>query len=308
MQARRWTFTWNNYTEQDYERATHAVDHDAAVRFLIFGRETARTGTSHLQGYVEFSTPRRLAAVKRCLGGESLHLEPAKGSRDQNIQYCSKEDAHPFQYGDGPKQGSRTDLVSFIADAKSGKSVDELLELHPGPTARYWKMAKELQLRYSIKRDWPTHCIWRYGASGAGKSRDTYEEVKRMCPGSFSVLGDVSCKWFDGYDDGSKGVVLDEFDGTAQLPLVLQLLDRYPCRVAVKGDFRNWNPRYFFITSQFSPQEYYGSHGQYAALCRRLGETGLVIKYTRESPPEEHPPRFWLDQYDALTLTRNMGR
>jgi len=44
-------------------------------------------------------------------------------------------------------------------------------------------------------------------------------------------------------------VVIDDFYGWLPLNFMLQLMDRYPMQVPVKGGYVNWAPRFIYITS-----------------------------------------------------------
>jgi len=82
----RWCFTLNNYTESEYSSIVLLFKEKA--KMYIIGDELGELGTPHLQGYVEFITkcrPLNLFSFNR------IHWEKAKGNRDENIAYCSKE-------------------------------------------------------------------------------------------------------------------------------------------------------------------------------------------------------------------------
>jgi len=81
----RWCFTLNNWTKQESSSLYSMLSTKA--KFAIVGEETGEQGTPHLQGYVEFKTkcrPKNLASSR-------IHWEKAKGSKIDNINYCSKE-------------------------------------------------------------------------------------------------------------------------------------------------------------------------------------------------------------------------
>ena len=82
--SNRWCFTWNNYPE-DWEEILR-------IKFLGLrwkvGEEIGESGTPHLQGYVEGVA--RFRPVEK-FQLPKIHWEKAKGTRQQNIEYCSKE-------------------------------------------------------------------------------------------------------------------------------------------------------------------------------------------------------------------------
>jgi len=91
----KWTFTLpaNSVdTEELLSRLSKESDH------WIFQKESGEsTGYEHYQGYVEFRKDKRFKAVKKILGN-SAHVEKVKGTRLENIKYCSK----PETRIDGP--------------------------------------------------------------------------------------------------------------------------------------------------------------------------------------------------------------
>lgn len=85
---RRFCFTLNNYNLE--EKAT-LIDHFNKVKCnYIIGEEIGeKCETPHLQGYVEFKSNKNFSTLKNY--NERIHWEVCKGSREQNIEYCSKE-------------------------------------------------------------------------------------------------------------------------------------------------------------------------------------------------------------------------
>lgn len=85
--SKRWCFTLNNYTEEELSHLSHTFDRLGAK--YILGLEVGDSGTPHVQGYVEFKNQKEFASMRRIC--PRWHLEKAKGSRKQNIAYCSKQ-------------------------------------------------------------------------------------------------------------------------------------------------------------------------------------------------------------------------
>lgn len=92
---RAYCFTINNYNDDDIARLD-SVD----CQYIVYGREVApTTGTPHLQGYVHFSAGKSVSAARKLVKG---HLTPAKGTAEQNFDYCTKEGKFT-ERGDRPK-------------------------------------------------------------------------------------------------------------------------------------------------------------------------------------------------------------
>ena len=88
---RRVCFTLNNYNEVDWNTIIHRY---TSSMLLCVGKEVGENGTPHLQGYVEFKNPKKWQTVKNLF--PRSHLEKARGSRQDNIAYCSKSGGEFF--------------------------------------------------------------------------------------------------------------------------------------------------------------------------------------------------------------------
>ena len=89
-QSKRWCFTYNNC---HYDTGGPMLHEHCS--YFIMGNETApTTGTKHIQGYCIFLKNMSLAAVKKVC--PISHWEIAKGTTDQNIAYCMKEDGYYY--------------------------------------------------------------------------------------------------------------------------------------------------------------------------------------------------------------------
>lgn len=88
--AKRWCFTLNNYTVEEIQalmKIHSGPGGTDGTDFIIFGEEIGEGGTPHLQGYIEFKKRIR----PKGLICDRIHWEVARGSKDRNIEYCSKE-------------------------------------------------------------------------------------------------------------------------------------------------------------------------------------------------------------------------
>lgn len=293
---RRWSFTINNYGPDnlDHIRSAAVLD-ELNVRYLIVGREVAGTGTPHLQGYVEFKGSVRLSHVKKLDPNGRIHCEQSLGNASQNIEYCSKEDSDPFIFGGsaGGSQGKRSDLDKAADIIKSGGSLKDVADINAGLVIRYHRGFNALGSLYSAKRTYPTNVVWRWGKTGTWKSRHTHEEAARVCGDSVEIVYDKKLKWFCGVTTHTKGVIFDDFDGTACLPVLLNLMDRYQCKVETKGGSTQFCARWIWITSQCSPCSYYSGDVQFMAFIRRLRDYGVVYEYTGVNQFEEVPQSHW---------------
>lgn len=103
-------------------------------RGSVYQLERASTGRLHWQFYIQFSSPTRFATALKIFGDLKPHLEVARGSPEDNIKYCTKDDTRVSQLdGGGPfytgvltgqaaKCSKRPDQIqALVAAAKEGK-------------------------------------------------------------------------------------------------------------------------------------------------------------------------------------------
>lgn len=266
VKSKFWCFTLNNYTEEEESSLqTLATQENSPVAYLIYGREVGDSGTRHLQGYIEFSGRKRFDAVKRLIGPR-VHLENRRGTADEAAEYCQK-DGDCFEHGvrSISRQGRRTDLESLHEDLRSKRPLSSITDDHFGSFMKYRRSIVAYRSIHAEPRMWSSEVIVYWGPTGTGKTRRVFEEAENLWiyPGS---------GWFDGYDQ-HEDVLFDDFSGSEfKLPYLLKVLDRYPMKVPVKGDFVNWAPRRIFITSNIDPNSWFSNANpeHVAALFRRI--------------------------------------
>lgn len=91
--AKRWPFTWNNYPENWLEQMAPGLESCEWAAYY----EVGKSGTPHLQGYVEFPIKVRPAGymgipTKIHWGDE--YGKPCNGNRAANLNYVSKDGKH----------------------------------------------------------------------------------------------------------------------------------------------------------------------------------------------------------------------
>jgi len=155
--ARRWCFTWNNYTSDTLVMLSKACELKKCS-YIIFGEEVApETKTRHLQGYVEFDVPLAMSTVKSRLdtvlkGKSPIHVELCKGTQQENIAYCSK-DGQVQEYGQAKEQDARNGWTVLYEFVQANPDMAKVAEAYPEATIRYWNgLEKLVKLTIAQKR------------------------------------------------------------------------------------------------------------------------------------------------------------
>lgn len=240
---------------------------DIQSTFHVWQREKCpHTSNLHFQGFIILKTPQEFKKVKKLLG-ERVHIEEAKGSIEQNIAYCTKEDSRvegPWRTGsyENSGQGKRSDLIKIHNLCKEKKTLEEIVNNCPSEYIKYHNGIDKIRALYSEKRNPnnPVEVIVYWGEPGCGKSRRAFTEN----PDAF--YKDPSTKWWDGYD-GQKSVIIDDYWGEIDYRLFLRWLDRYPTTIEVKGGTKQLLATKFIITSNRDPATWYTNS---EALLRRI--------------------------------------
>ncbi|UPW41363.1 replication associated protein [Dipodfec virus UA06Rod_92] len=295
--ARAYCFTINNYNDEDIRRLD-ALE----CQYIIYGKEVApTTRTEHLQGYVYFKNPRAFNSTKRAIGLNS-HIEIARGSPQDNIRYCKKENNWK-ERGIEPKMGKRTDLEDVYESIKEGKNEKEICDEFPKEYMMYTKGIKEaIQLQKKPKeffRKEQRKVLWLYGKPGCGKTRWAKTEMMEM-----GYYVDEVYMWSRGSPDFINGymnqpaAILDDFRaGDIRFATLLQMLDPWnDCMVNVKGGYEWWRADWIMITCCKSPQEeFHGLNENLDQLLRR-------VEVRRLDMPEDTDLNE-VNELDTMSLT-----
>lgn len=272
--ARGWCFTANLKEDVDNVILDHPM---TGCRYQIWQYE--RVSHLHIQGYVYFDNARTGRAVKTLIHewcGVEANMRIARGSAEDNKIYCSKEESRvegPFEHGDIPNQGNRSDLaVAWELYQENGISKD-LVDNYTSQMLMYGekmkKLLQELRLSHWVQRKGyePPEVIVLWGPTGTGKTRRAMEE------------GAIKCKYTSRYQwghyEGQPVVCFDEFKGQVVIEELLEYLDGHPTTVQIPymGN-KPWIPKKIYICSNFQPRDWWPqgviSNTQYTALERRF--------------------------------------
>lgn len=202
--SRWWVFTVNNYTDDDYKQLDLLCADN--VHYLCYGHEIGKkTGTPHLQGYVELTKPQKFSWLKKRV--KRAYIAVRRGSRTQARDYCFKDCTEPYEYGKWvpDRQGMRNELTEIKNKIDAGATIDEIADEHFSSFIRYGRGLREYILIAAKRknRNKPITCLWIHGESDSGKSEWAWNKY----PDAYRKHNN---KWWDGYS-GEEVVIWDDF-------------------------------------------------------------------------------------------------
>lgn len=292
FQAKRWCFTCNN-PWNNKEIFINALEQHC--KYIIIGDEVCpTTQTPHLQGYIELNNKLRWKQVQELFPAEDkVHFESCKGTPQQNRAYCSKEGKF-VEFGSMTEQGKRTDLDEMCELIVDKQSMVDVAMASPATWVRNYRGLGALQ---ALIADPPRpyrenfQCFLYYGKTGTGK---TYRALMEN-EGIFRKPVGKGL-WFDGCPANLKKLLLDEFAGQYSLECTLQITDKYPVQVEIKGGHVWLDLDLLIMTTNRHPARYYdhwvNREEQGLAFLRRL--TKIVWFKARDDVVEiQDKNDFW---------------
>lgn len=270
--SRNFCFTWNNYDDVNVELVLNLVNPAEnkicqLAQYVCVGKEKApTTGTPHLQGFIHFAQPQGLKRIQNVFN--PAHVEICKGTAEQNIRYCKKEDdwlerGHPpmTQKEKGEKGGEYWEEILASARADDMEAIPAQALIQHGSALRYYRDEESKKRKFEDSED---QMLWYYGESGTGKSRkareDHPEAYLKMCN-----------KWWDGYEH-HEVVLIEDLDVKHEcLAHHLKLwADRYPFLAEYKGGAKKIRPKLIIVTSNWHPSDIWRDDRDLKPILRRF--------------------------------------
>lgn len=262
-------FTYNNYTEAGEAALIAYIESKA--KFAVFGHEVApTTGTPHLQGYINHLKQTRFTTLTKALPG--CHFVNAKGSDQDNLNYCTKTDKDSYySFGTPQKSGKRNDLLIACNLAKNSPTIRQLTDELPDMYVKYQKGLTALNEMYQPHRDPsnPPVVLWLWGKAGVGKTTFAF----RNFPVDQIFIKDGT-QWWDGYSH-EKCIVVDDFDGLWPFRNFLRFIDRYPYQGQIKGGYVKINSPVIVINCEYPPSHFWTDNAL-AQVTRRINVVAEV--------------------------------
>ena len=257
VRARKWCFTINNYRGVPEELPRGPPP----VVYLCYGKEVSSTGTPHLQGYVCFKNAvYRPSRFFQQYGNG--HFSMARGSADQNIEYCSKEGDFT-EFGTRPqgrdaqghhgRRGGELEIERWEeawSSAKAGKVEDIPADIRLRHYTTICKVAAKYKKRPARLAGLDN--TWIVGPHGTGKSTYVHDKYPGAYKKGFS-------KWWCGFNEDDEGhltVLLDDLHPKwAEKELLKNWADVFPFVAEYKGGSMQIRPARIVVTSNFTIEQ-----------------------------------------------------
>lgn len=283
MRSRDWVWTYHGESVEDLKQ--HITDNEARWKaeaglvYQVIGTEQGEEKkTPHFQGYTSWKTTKSKKQMYKWVTDRTdkrFWVDKRKGKPEQAATYCKKE-GDVWEFGTLPMgQGKRTDLDGTAESLCDGANLRDVIDERRTQAVQYAK----IWLTYNEEsRNFPTTVMWFWGVSGGGKTYAMNRQIENLEYTDEDIyrlkMPEIGTKlWWDGYDK-HKCVVIDDYRSWAMsLRELITVLDG-PCRVEVKGAFRQLLAKHVFITTDKSPEEMYSNSGEELyQLTRRIFHT-----------------------------------
>lgn len=291
-----WVFTVNNPSISKEELAD---DIGEECKYLIIGDEVGDQGTPHFQGYLELKKKKRFPQVKLLFLPLVPHLEARRGTAQQASDYCKKEGSF-LELGSIQNQaGKRNDLENLTDMLVARQHMRDVALASPATWVRNYRGLAAFEQIIAppprpIKDEFELHLY--YGRTGTGK---TYKAIIEN-PGIFKKPVGKGL-WFDGLTPEHTAILFDECNGNYALEHMLQITDKYECRVEVKGGHAFLDVPLIILTTNIHPATWYkdkdgvpygGREENGRAFFRRF--TKILFFVTRDDVREiDDKTHFW---------------
>lgn len=217
-----------------------------------------QTDGKHIHVYVEFQDAIKTTNARFFdIAKYHPNIEVVKSTPYKAVEYVKKDDYYseyaPQHCPERPfDKMSKSEKNKWLLDNDIIQAVDDgkisLLSLD--------RLTKNIRIYNELSRQFKQRDVtvkWYFGATGTGKTYTAIHELLAKYGTYWTWNG--SFQWFDGYN-GEQGVLIDDFRRQdVKFHWMLQLLDKYPLRVPIKGGFVEWKPETIIITCPVDSRE-----------------------------------------------------
>ena len=243
LRARRIMLTIHEVDK--YEQIKKNLMGRKTFRYLIAGKETCpETGKEHIHMYVEFN--QQTVVTKALTMNQRIDVVKSK---NQAIDYCTKDCCVIDQIGEESHQGSKT--VKELIECKDPTSLDPKL-FKTWQAVKAWDQSHTMDEWYCPNKE----VFWIWGDSGVGKTKKAAEMVgvnrcdRVKCSNSFwnGVSMNEAVRW----------CIYDDFRDSHMHPSeLISFCDYYRNQMNVKGSCVLNHYDHIIITSVQSPYDIY---------------------------------------------------
>lgn len=194
--AKRWHFRWSNYTPNFKELFTN----DKLAEYIVGEEVGSKTHRPHLQGYLEFKTKQR--PIQALAWPQQIRWFVARGTRAQNVKYCSKEGKYIHSPGctPGAQEEPAEELIYYKYEELFHwqKSIVNITDEKPNDRTIWWfweengDMGKSALAKHFV--------IARNAVVSGGKTADMFNQMRDLVVAKKIpkiVLVDIPAENFD---------------------------------------------------------------------------------------------------------------
>lgn len=264
-----------NYTWTSYE--VKAIPLCDIIKYVCYSPELCpSSGRKHWQGFIHLKNQMTISALQKYFRKHNWSfgkLFKSLGTIQENRIYCgfdkyekiqpngtikTKEKNNDFfEWGTPPSQGCRTDLNKIKDNLVDGTTTLKRVVLDDPLIYHQYGRTLEKINNYVINnkfRSWMTKGTWYYGKTGTGKSHKAFQNYNND---THYVLNQHDNGFWQGYN-GQEIVIINEFRGEINFSEILDIVDKYPKKVKIKGnDPVPLLAKQVIITSCFHPMDIY---------------------------------------------------
>ena len=319
---RKTSYVWTiNNPEPEDILDLKAMEIEDRMRYMCYQGETGEHGTKHLQGYTEFLKAVDFTWFKKKM--KRAHIEFRKGTRDQARHYCMKpcEDEKcksPHCISERKKGGIRWkpffEIGTWKMDSGAGfwqgicKMIEEgssdydIFQMYPKAISQHRALMRYREtflqdklVNKNIKKpEWENRevkVIYLAGPTGVGKTW----AVRAWAKNRLYVANEHDPHMWDLYA-GQQIILMDEFSGKTPLPVMLQLLDKYPYQLRCRYYNRWLRAEYIFVVSNHSFRYLYDEASEKVKRAFERRFQGVLLMYDDRSVNDQRAKV----KYDSL--------
>lgn len=293
--GKNWTFTLNNYTDDDLMKYSAWVPDKCS--YVAYSKEVGEEGTPHLQGYASVTKKNQALSFMKKLCPRA-HWEVMMGTFEHNEKYCSKQ-SELIEFGElstatrirqtrskGGNKGGEQEIERWKRNydiLKSGTTDG----VDPDIYIRYTASCDRIALRHApklAKVENPDN-VWFWGTHGTGKTHAIREHYGDR------LYDKPLNKWWDAWNQEDYDCVLiDEMDqqiGGCLTSHIKKWADKYPVFGEAKGTFIHARPPKLVVCSNHHPKHIWKNPADCAAIMDRF----RIVQVVGESMRRQVKPK-----------------